>query len=356
MTMFDSRLFLVLLAVLVPSLGSVPGPNELPDKLQELLDLLVVAKADFQCIFDIIDEQCPCLTPGDPGCFETSVLDINSTLCDLISDLNDLIEDQPDDCPALEGCAALVAGCNSSDIAVVDPVGTILPSIVTNGNVSALTVTGADTSVYVILYTTNNPLILHRLRLPAGRQRDLVIPLDGEATGLGFCAPRVFIAMEDSEGNNVIYCFNRRHGEIIVNISCAGKVRVYNGRVYFSDCNEILCVNRRGGDLETKVKFPMNIKSFDIIDNDTIVFCDVAGGLWTYNLDTECFKLLDCNVDEPCCDVKINRCSWLIYVAYPDNPVLDIFNHTTCEEEGTLNYTTSTPKECPRLEFKPPCV
>ncbi|XP_046558248.1 uncharacterized protein LOC124267381 [Haliotis rubra] len=316
MTMFDSRLFLVLLAVLVPSLGSDPGPDELPDKLQNLLDLLVVAKADFQCVFDIIDEQCPCL---------------------------------------MEGCAVLVAGCNSSDIAVVDPVGTILPSIGTTGSVSALTVTGPFAFNYFILYLITNPLTVVALNLPSGTLQTFVSPLDGEGTGIAFCNGWYFIAMEDSDGNSVIYRFDTVAGEILVNISCAGQLRVYDGLVYFSDSNEILCVNKLGGDLETKVKFPMKIKSFDVIDNDTIVFCDVAGGLWTYNLDTECFKLLDCNVDEPCCDVKINRCSWLIYVAYPDDPVLDIFNHTTCEKEGNLTYTTSTPKECPRLEFKPPC-
>ncbi|XP_067665051.1 uncharacterized protein [Haliotis asinina] len=256
MTIFDSRLFFILLVALAPSLRCVPNlrcdpaPSELPDKLQELLGQLQTHKTDFQCtdfqcVFDIFEEQCPCQTPEDPDCFEASVLNINSTLCDLISDLNELIDAQPDDCPPLEGCAVLVAGCMSSDIAQVDPVGTILASIGTDSSVSALTVTGS-----LVLQAEKN------------------------------------------------------------------------------DTKHIA---------------------------ETIVFCDVAGGLWTYNLDTESFKLLHCNVDA-CCDVKINRCSWLIYVAYPSDQVLDIFNHTSCESEGTLTYTTSTPKACPRLDFKTSCV
>ncbi|XP_046379144.1 uncharacterized protein LOC124150976 [Haliotis rufescens] len=358
MTMFDSKLIFVLLAVLAPSLGSQPEPNELPDKLESLLVNLRAAKADFQCIFEITNQQCPCLDPNS-DCFETTLLELNSTLCDLISDLERVIASQPIDCPPLEGCAALVAGCSSSDIAVVDPVGTILPSIDAGSDVSALTVCGSQDSDYSIYYITNDLIgtfIVFCLALPNGTISSLGSDVIGLGIGIACCGDDVFVSIEDNDGHHVLLRLDMSgNGHALLTVACSGIVRAYNRRVYFSNCKEIQCVNKSGEDLETKVKFSTNIKSFDVVDEERIVFCDTAGGLWIYNINEDCFKLLDCNATKPCCDVKINNCTSLIYVAYSSDADLDIFNPDTCEKDGTLTYTTSEPTECPRLEFKPPC-
>ncbi|XP_071110696.1 uncharacterized protein, partial [Haliotis cracherodii] len=349
MTMFDSKLIFVLLAVLTPSLGSQPEPSELPDKLISLLIQITAAKADLQCIFEITNQQCPCLD-SSLDCFETTLLELNSTLCDLISDLERVIASQPIDCPPLEGCAALVAGCLSSEIAVVDPVGTILPSIEAGSNVNALTVCGSQDSNYSICYITNDDNIgefdAFCLALPSG-DRSVI----GMGIGIACCGDVVYASSEDAIGRTIIARFDVSQ---FSRVACSGIVRAYNGRVYFSNCKKIQCINKLGEDLQTKVKFSTNIKSFDVVDEDRIVFCDDAGGLWIYNIEDDCFKLLDCNATRPCHDVKINDCTSLIYVAYSSDADLDIFNPDTCEKDGTLTYTTCEPTDCPRLEFEPP--
>ncbi|XP_046348464.2 uncharacterized protein LOC124129040 [Haliotis rufescens] len=361
MTMFGNGLFIVLLAVLAPSLGCHPGPDELPDKLQDLLTQLKEAKADFQCIFDVTNEQCPCQTPGD--CFESDLEALNSTLCELINDLTALIEDQPMDCPPLEGCAALVGGCNWEHIDVVDPVGTILPSIETNYNVSGFTVCGDNETYYYIYYIYCSPPTVKELCLPLGTETVKLGPDDnsGKYTGIASWDDKLYVAIDDYNGTGddvlvFLYKSCENQVDVIVNISCdAGTVRVFDWRVYFTNCKEIQCVNETGGDLQTKLKFSIDIKSFDVIDEERIVFIDDAGGVWIYDISTKCFKLLYCIPGKPCGDVKVNRCSSLIYLAYPGVSELDIFNSTTCEKVGTLPYTTSDASDCPYLGFEPAC-
>ncbi|XP_048252447.1 uncharacterized protein LOC125380128 [Haliotis rufescens] len=360
MTMFDNGLFIVLLAVLAPSLGCPPGPDELPDKLAGLLTQLETAKADFQSIFDVTDEQCPCQTPGD--CFESDLEALNATLCDLINNLTALIGDQSTDCPALEGCAALVGGCSRNDIAQVDPVGTILPSLDVTYNVSAFTVSGDNASSYSIYYVSYPPLrIVCESRTTAGNTLNLLhgSPF-GSGTGIAVLDDLLYFAINNfnNAGINFLASIPTSGGPVQLHtmISCeAGKVRAFNGRVYFSDCKEIKCVNETGGDLQTKLKFSMSITSFDVIDDNRIVFIDAAGGVWIYDIATNCFKLLYCIPGEPSGDVKVNRCSSLIYLAYPGVSDLGIFNATSLESADTLEYTTSNPSDCPSLGFEPDC-
>ncbi|XP_071111037.1 uncharacterized protein [Haliotis cracherodii] len=361
MTMFDNGLFIVLLAVLAPSLGCPPGPDELPDKLAELLRQLQVAKTDFQCIFDVTNEQCPCQTLGD--CFESDLETLNSTLCELINNLTALIGDQPDDCPALEGCAALVGGCDRTDIAQVDPVGTILPSIETNYTVSGFTVCGDNDTYYYIYLLHCSPPTVVEVCLPLGTETVKLGPDadSGKYTGIASWDDKLYVAIDNYNGTGddvlvMLYKSCENEVDVIVNISCeAGTVRVFDWRVYFSDCKEIKCVNETGGDLQVKLKSSMDIKSFDVIDENRIVFIDDAGGVWIYDIAANCFKLLYCIPGEPWGDVKVNRCSSLIYLAYPGVSDLDIFNSTTCEKVGTLPYTTSEASDCPYLGFEPAC-
>ncbi|XP_046351690.1 uncharacterized protein LOC124132101 [Haliotis rufescens] len=353
MTMFYNGLFIVLLAVLVPSLGSQPGPDELPDKLQDLLTELEDAKADFQSIFDVTNEQCPCQTAGD--CFESDLEALNSTICDLINNLTALIGDQPEDCPPLEGCAALVSGFASSDIAVVDPVGTILPNIEASNNVGPLTVVGANNSDYSIYYISPGNTVI-QLSLPSENDTvEFTIPTTGSiGTGIAYLDDQIFVAANDFLPSvNSLVSISGGSATILLNISCAGTVRSYDGRVYFGNCKEIQSINSTGDDLETNVKFSTNIRSFDVIDQDNTVFCDETGALWIHNDATACFKLLDCSVQ--CRDVKVNPCSSLIYVASSSVGDLSIFNSTSYENEGTLTYNTTTASAQPRLEFEPSC-
>ncbi|XP_046376108.2 uncharacterized protein LOC124148898 [Haliotis rufescens] len=356
MTMFVNGLFIVLLAVLAPSLGSQPGPDELPDKLAGILTQLENAKAEFQSIFDVTNEQCPCQTPGD--CFESDLEALNSTLCDLINNLTALIGDQSTDCPALEGCAALVSGFDSSDIAVVDPVGTILPNIEANRTVGPLTVVGANNSDYSIYYGSNGAFFtVNQLSLPS-EDETVEYTFSTSATrvkGIAYLDDKIFVALENFIG--FINDIARISGGSVTHlrsVPCPGTVRSYDGRVYFSSCKEIQSFRPTAvADLETNVKFSMNMRSFDVIDQDNTVFCDDTGALWIYNDVTACFKLLDCSVQ--CRDVKVNRCSSLVYVASSSVSHLSIFNSTSYENEGTLTYTTSTASAQPRLEFEPSC-
>lgn len=57
------------------------------------------------------------------------------------------------------GCAALVSGCETEEVAVVDPVGTILPSVNLATNVSGLT-TADPTGCYDVYSYTNAPFTL----------------------------------------------------------------------------------------------------------------------------------------------------------------------------------------------------
>ncbi|XP_046380488.2 uncharacterized protein LOC124151865 [Haliotis rufescens] len=356
MTMFYNGLFIVLLAVLAPSLGCPPGPDELPDKLAGLLTQLETAKADFQSIFDVTDEQCPCQTPGD--CFESDLEALNTTLCDLINNLTALIGDQSTDCPALEGCAALVGGCDRTDIAQVDPVGTILPSLGAFSSPSALTVSGDNASSYSIYILSSPPL---RIICVSGTTNTTLIQEDlGSGTGIAVLDDLLYVAIDNynTTGIDHLASIPTSGGtlSLLTEISCqAGRVRAFNGRVYFSDCKKIKCVNETGGDLQVKLKFSFSISSFDVIDDNRIVFIDAAGGLWIYDIATKCFKLLHCKTGPPFGDVKINRCSSLIYVAYSGVSDLNIFNATSLESVGTLEYTTSNPSVCPRLGFEPDC-
>ncbi|XP_071111128.1 uncharacterized protein [Haliotis cracherodii] len=359
MTMFDNGLFIVLLAVLAPSLGCPPGPDELPDKLAELLTQLETAKADFQSIFDVTDEQCPCQTPGD--CFENDLEVLNTTLCDLINNLTALTVDQSTDCPGLEGCAALVGGCSRTDIAQVDPVGTILPSLDVTYNVSAFTVSGDNASSYSI-YTLSYPPRIASVYFTTTEITFIVLLEEdfGSGTGIAVLDDLLYVAINDYRNTGIDYLASipTSGGTLqrLTKFSCeAGRVRAFNGRVYFSDCKEIKCVDKTGGDLQTKLKFSMSITSFDVIDDNSIVFSDAAGGVWIYDIATNCFKLLYCIPGEPWGDVKINRCSSLIYLAYPGVSNLDIFNATSLESVGTLEYTTSNPSVCPSLGFEPDC-
>ncbi|XP_071111139.1 uncharacterized protein [Haliotis cracherodii] len=355
MTMFYNGLFIVLLSVLVPSLGSQPGPDELPDKLQDLLTQLEDAKAEFQSIFDVTNEQCPCQIPGD--CFESDLEALNSTLCDLINDLTALIGDQPEDCPPLEGCAALVSGFFSSAIAVVDPVGTILPNIEANRVVEHLTVDGANNSDYSIYYISNGVVItVNQLSLPSeNNTEEFALSTPGtRGVGIAYLDDQIFVAFRNFFPTvNALVSISGGSATNLLNISCPGTVRTYDGRVYFGNCKEIQSINSTGDNLETTVKFSVNIRSFDVIDQDNTVFCDDTGALWIYNDATACFKLLDCNVQ--CSDVKVNPCSSLVYVASSSVSHLSIFNSTSCEKEGTLNYTTSVAAAEPKLEFEPSC-
>ncbi|XP_071111042.1 uncharacterized protein [Haliotis cracherodii] len=356
MTMFDNGLFIVLLAVLAPSLGCPPGPAELPDKLAELLTQLETAKADFQSIFDVTDEQCPCQTPGD--CFENDLEALNTTLCDLINDLTALTGNQSTDCPALEGCAALVGGCDRTDIAQVDPVGTILPSLDVTYNVSDFTVSGDNASSYSIYGISLRPLVIFCV---SGTTNTALNDEDlGSGTGIAVLDDLLYVAINDynNTGIDQLASIPTSGGplQLLTKFSCeAGRVGAFNGRVYFSDCKEIKCVDKTGRDLQTKLKFSMSITSFDVIDDNSIVFIDAAGGVWIYDIATNCFKLLYCIPGEPSGAVKINRCSSLIYVAYPGVSNLDIFNATSLESVGTLEYTTSNPSVCPSLGFEPDC-
>ncbi|XP_071094709.1 uncharacterized protein [Haliotis cracherodii] len=354
MTMFVNGLFIVLLAVLAPSLGSQPGPNELPDKFAGILTQLENAKAEFQSIFDVTNEQCPCQTPGD--CFESDLEALNSTLCDLINNLTALIGDQSTDCPALEGCAALVSGFVSSEIAVVDPVGTILPNIEANRTVGPLTVVGTNDSDYSIYYVSNGAeLTFNQLSLPSEENTvEYTLSTPGaRGKGIAFLDDKIFAAIENFLGSSsAIVSISAGNAVLLLITPCPGTVRSYDGRVYFSNCKEIQSINSTGvTDLETKLKFSMNIRSFDVIDQDNTVFCDDTGALWAYNDATACFKLLDCNVQ--CRDVKVNRCSSLVYVASSSVSHLSIFNSTSYENEGTLTFTTSTASAELRLEFEP---
>ncbi|XP_046380476.2 uncharacterized protein LOC124151855 [Haliotis rufescens] len=360
MMMFYNGLFIVLLAVLAPSLGCLPEPDDLPDKLAGLLTQLETAKADFQSIFDVTDEQCPCQTPGD--CFESDLEALNTTLCDLINNLTALIGDQSTDCPALEGCAALVGGCDRTDIAQVDPVGTILPSLGVYSNLRALTVSGDNASSYSIYSVSSPPLrIACESRTKAGNTPNQLLNEDlGSGTGIAVLDDLLYVAIDNYNNTGIDHlAFISTSGgtlSLLIEIPCeAGRVRAFNGRVYFSDCKEIKCVNETGGDLQVKLKFSMDITSFDVIDDNRIVFIDPAGGLWIYDIATNCFKLLHCKTSPPYGDVKINRCSSLIYVAYSGVSDLDIFNATSLESTGTLEYTTSNPDTCPRLGFEPDC-
>ncbi|XP_046352594.2 uncharacterized protein LOC124132637 [Haliotis rufescens] len=354
MTMFDNGLFIVLLAVLAPSLGSQPGPDELPNKLAGILTQLEDAKADFQCIFDVTNEQCPCQTPGD--CFESDLQALNSTLCDLINDLTALIGDQPEDCPPLEGCAVLVSGFFVSDIAVVDPVGIFLSTIEAIRTVNHITVDGANNSDYSIYYITNDVVTsVNQLSVPSEDDTQIYSMLSPglEGAGIAYLDDQIFVAFRNYAPTvNALVSISGGIATDLLNISCAGTVRSYDGRVYFGNCKEIQSVNTSGADLETKVKFSMNIISFDVIDQVNTVFCDDTGALWIYNDDTACFKLLDCNLR--CWDVKVNRCSTLVYVSSTGVSHLSIFNSTSCEKEGTLNYTTSVAAGNLWLEFEPP--
>ncbi|XP_067665780.1 uncharacterized protein [Haliotis asinina] len=353
MTMFNNGFLLVFVAVLAPSLGSQPAPNELPDKLRQALNALTQAKSDFQCIFDVSDEQCPCQTPGDPSCFETDLENINSTLCELIANLTELSTDQPTDCPALEGCAAVVTGNYSDDLSVVDPVGTILPSIQAANTVNELVITGDNDTFYSICYiTNNNGFSVSRLSFPDRSDSVFYTSTDGQnGKGISFYGDEAFVSVSRSQP--VLLSINGTGFTTeLVNLTCPGTVREFNGRICFGDCNEIKCVNTDGSDVTTRVKFSMNIASFDVIDGDRTVFCDMAGGLWIYNSVTDCFKLVECE-SRKCEDVKINRCDTRVYVAYADDVNLEIFNTTTCTSVGDLKYADEASAE-PRLDFQPP--
>ncbi|XP_046362607.2 uncharacterized protein LOC124139526 [Haliotis rufescens] len=359
-----------LLVAIEPSFGSCPGPEELPDKLGAFLNDLQDAKALLRTCSEITNEQCPCLD-GDTECFENRLEDVNTTLCSLINQSINVINAAPAVCPAHEGCAALVAGCNSSVIAVVDPVGTILSSIDTLADVSALTVYGSNGSYYTICYISNDPFVVRCLLLPSGETR-VILDIDltsvyGEGTGIAYCDGLVYVAFDLPEPQQDGLLSVSTEGPPfsvlpVVDISCnAGTVRAFNGRVYFVNCKTIESVNKTGGDLQIEMIFSTTTISFDVLDDGRIVFCDAFGGLWIHDQNVTCFKLLDCReVDNgdpmPCGDVKINRCTSLIYVAYPDDEVLVIYNSTSCDEEGTLTYTPSEPTGCPSLEFKPTCV
>ncbi|XP_067665805.1 uncharacterized protein [Haliotis asinina] len=306
MTMFNNGFLLVFVAVLAPSLGSQPAPNELPDKLNQTLNALTQAKSDFQCIFDVSDEQCPCQTPGDPSCFETDLENINSTLCELIANLTALLKAQPTDCPALEGCAAVVTGNYSDELSVVDPVGTILPSLRADNIVNCLAICGDNDTFYSIFYITN---------AMAATISELVFPGASDTP----------LYNEDENAEEIVRVILAQWADC--QKGCApGKEPGYspdlnqeiNERIYFIDCKEIKCVNTDGSDVTTRVMFSMNIVSFDVIDGDRTLFCDGAGGLWIYNNATDCFKLVECNT-ERCTDIKINRCNDLAYVGYSGN-------------------------------------
>ncbi|XP_071111119.1 uncharacterized protein [Haliotis cracherodii] len=368
MMMFDNGLFIVLLAVLAPSQGCPPGPDELPEKLAELLTQLETAKADFQCIFDVTNEQCPCQTPGD--CFENDLETLNNTLCELINDLTALIGDQPDDCPALEGCAALFGGCNWTDIAVVDPVGTILPRKEANDTVNGLTVCG-DNETHYCIYSIHDclPPTVVELCLSLGTETVIYGPdvNSGKYTGIASWGDKLYVAIDDYNGTGddvlmSLYKNGDTPADVIVYISCeAGTVRDFDWLTILNvNCKQssslpLQCFNETGGDLQTKLKSSMDIKSFDVIDEDCIVFIDAAGGVWIYDIATNCFKLLYCIPGEPSGEVKINRCSSLIYLTYPGVSELLIYNATTCEKVGTLPYTTSEASDCPYLGFEPAC-
>ncbi|XP_046346223.1 uncharacterized protein LOC124126752 [Haliotis rufescens] len=372
MTMFDSRFVVVLLGVIAPLLGCGTLENE----LATILGRLQAAKEDFKCIFNISDEQCPCLdgtplsgneTIADVGCFEAQLEVLTRLLCDLTVELENVTESQPDTCPHLEGCASLVAACSCSDVAVVDPVGTIQPSLQASENVSGIVVDGsiALCPAYTIYYFSEHPLHIVCWVINSTEETETVIANEtilaedtGVATGIAYHNDKVFIALDYSGVPDVLLSVDTVAPFTVTplaTLTCKpGKVRSYEGRVYFSDCKAVRSVTPTGGDERTEMQFSLSINSFDFLGDDTIVICDEFGGLWHYSPASRCFTLIDCR-SSPCADVKLNQCSSLVYVAYPDNAELDVFE-STLVANGTLAYTTSVPGACPTIDFEPNCA
>ncbi|XP_046379184.2 uncharacterized protein LOC124151002 [Haliotis rufescens] len=370
MTMFDSLLIVALLATITPTLGTQRcdiEANGLNIKMNDILTIITLGQTNFQCVFNLTNDMCPCQDTSFANCFETRLEAANAELADLIEEFRVLTQDvAPVDCPGLQGCAALVASDESSLVAVADPVGSILHYIDASLNISALTAgsRSADESfkLYVI---SNDPFVVKCQSIPSGI--DTVIANDtdlassgGVGTGITFCDDgKLYVTIANAApADDVILSIDPTDLNVttVANVSCeAGIIRAYNGLLYYVNCKKIECINKTGEDLQTKFKFPVNINSFDVIDEERIVFCDSVGGLWIYNIGTGCYKLLDCS-DEACADVKINRCTSFIYAVYPNDANLKIFNSTTSGAEGTLAYTTSDPAGSPRLGFEPLCL
>ncbi|XP_046346221.1 uncharacterized protein LOC124126750 [Haliotis rufescens] len=362
MMMFNSSLIFVLLAVIAPSLGC----SDLETDLGSALATLEAAIEAFGCYPNITDEQCPCMTEDgiclvgnetidDVECFATKLEVLRNIMYTLLDDLENITTTRPDDCPNLVGCAALVSGCETDEVAVVDPVGTILPSVNLATKVSGLTTADPEACYYVFSYS-NAPFTL-TTRLENGSDYTNLVLDTGSATGIAHCNAVVYVAfVNGSDTILAIDTLNSNTVSTIADITCSpGKVRVYGSRVYFSDCNEIKSVNKTGGDEQDEVKFSMNIVSFDVLEDGKIVFADTAGGLWVYDETTDCFTLIDCE-DTASSDVLLNRCTEFIYVVYPDRAYLSRYNATSFTEGDTLLYTESTPRGCPSLAFEPNCA
>ncbi|XP_071111109.1 uncharacterized protein [Haliotis cracherodii] len=360
--MFSSSLIFVLLAVIAPSLGSI----SLEQNLTSALARLDAATTAFGSYSNITDEQCPCMTQDgiclignetidDVECFATKLEVLRNILLSLLDDLDNITISRPDDCPNLVGCAALVSGCETDEVAVVDPVGTILPSVNLATNVSGLT-TDDSAGCYNVYSYTNAPFTL-TTRLENGSDYTNLVMNTGSATGIAYCNGVVYVAfVNGSDTILAIDTANSNTVSTIADITCSpGKVRVYNSRVYFSDCNEIRSVNKTGGDEQDEVKFSMTIVSFDVLEDGKIVFADTAGGLWVYDETTNCFTLVNCE-DTASSDVLVNRCTQFIFVVYPDRSYLSRYNATSYTEGDKLPYTESTPRGCPSLAFEPNCA
>ncbi|XP_067665098.1 uncharacterized protein [Haliotis asinina] len=322
----DIRLIVILLVNLTPALASDRcdlEPDSLSIRAGDIIFLIQEARRDFQSVFNLTDGRCPCL---------------------------------------VEGCAALVASGESSDIAVVDPVRTILRDINANSNISAFTVGERQSDESFSLYfISNDPFVVKRLDCPSLTETIVANETDLTSAGIGigitFCGGLLYVTIDYATNSidDAVLSINKTDFTVnqVATSSCKpGTIRTYNGRLYYVSCNDIVSINKTGGDLQEIFKFPVSITSFDVIDSDRIVFCDNSGGLWIHNAATGCSKLLTCK-ENACGDVKINSCTSLIYVVYPDDANLDIFNSTTCEREGTLPYTESVPTSSPSLEFEP---
>ncbi|XP_067666038.1 uncharacterized protein [Haliotis asinina] len=371
--MYSSGLLPVLLVL---SLARAGISRTLDGELLALRGQLQTAKADFRLLFNITNDQCPC-TDGaalignesiaDVGCFAAKLEVLNRLLCDLTLALQNVTELQPDVCPKLEGCAGLVAACSSSDVAVVDSVGTILPSLHASENVSGLTVdhSAAGCPGYVIYYFTQSPFLLICWVINGTGATETVIAnetilaeISGLVTGVAYHTNNVYVAVDYVDVPDVLLSVETISPFTVTpltNLTCKpGRVRYNNGRIFFSDCKTLKSVDLTGGDERIVMQYSLSINAFDVLDNDTIIFCDAFGGLWHYNPITGCFRLMECKTS-PCADVRQNQCSLLIYVAYPDTEDLDVFE-SSLVANGTLAYTTSVPGACPTIDFEPNCA
>ncbi|XP_046370149.1 uncharacterized protein LOC124144658 isoform X2 [Haliotis rufescens] len=152
----------------VPEPPVCPQAGLLNEKLQNLSTTLSALNSGLDCVFSIIDEQCPCFDAGSADCFETQVSDFRTALQELIADVANVTSSVPQDCPDRTG-AVFVATCDGTDVAVVDPNCFIQNGFTTDTNVTRWPVyTNGDT--YGFDYFRNDPFVVRCLSTPDGTE------------------------------------------------------------------------------------------------------------------------------------------------------------------------------------------